>query len=304
MNRNRIILILFCAMLLVAGAGDYKDRGDWTPRDDLLLVGDENEVVWYNLDSTWTSDESDAADANTVSIRASGELEESYRGRMPTDSGEPNSVLMTPGDIDSQWVWAVIDSNLIIIDDGDANDVNIALPTLTPGSRIFVDANGFPLYEDNDNAYFDDVNDFAGFALGGIASGTRPNNYIQVYYLLNFDPDLLNVSVGWARDDVLVGPNNVRIGEGAGGLLREGFQNSLGGKGSGLGLVDETDNSFWGYQSGMNIETPAVRDEAYVAANNTTVLWFDSDWNLLDEENLGGGTTCTSIAVDSTGIVV
>lgn len=97
-------------MSLLFGAGDYKDRGDWTPRDDLLLIGDENEVVWYNLDAIYVDD---ANDANTVSIRASGGLTESYKMRWPIDSGEPNSVLMTPGDPNAQLVWAVIDANLV-----------------------------------------------------------------------------------------------------------------------------------------------------------------------------------------------
>jgi hypothetical protein len=55
-------------------------------------------------------------------------------------------------------------------------------------------------------------------------------------------------------------------------------------------------------------EVPAVppanqRPEAYVAANNVSVLWWDIDWNLLSEEFLGGGTVCASIAVDPNGIV-
>jgi hypothetical protein len=49
-------------------------------------------------------------------------------------------------------------------------------------------------------------------------------------------------------DDTAIGPNNVRIGHGAGVLLDESEENTLGGKDAGQYLVDSNDNTGWGYQ--------------------------------------------------------
>ena len=296
--------ILICILLLSAWAGivcgsygSYKDREDWGPRGDLILAFDEKEVVWYNLDDVYNDD---ANDANTVSIRASQATDETYYMRWPINSGDPNSVLMTPGDQNAQLVWATIDANLVDVNDG--NNVSIALPVLTPGSRIFVDANGFPLFEDNDNAYFDDVNDFAGFALGHIAGDPKPNNYIQVYNLLNFDPDLLNVSVGWARTDNMTGPNNVRIGEGAGGVITSGKQNAVGGKDAGASIVLRDDNAFWGYEAGANVGGGAFTSGDYL------YTYFSYNGGLvgvpLGDAALAGSLDASGAAVDKGGGLV
>lgn len=289
-----IVLIIFFLIACIA-YGTYGTYGDWGDYElavgDLLLLADEKEVVWYN-------------DSNTVSIRASELMAVDYYMRWPLNWGEPNSVLMTPGVQNAQLVWAIIDTNQIDVNWMEPNTPVIGLPVLTPGSRIFVDVNGYPLFEDNDNAYFDDINDFAGFALGHIAASTRPNNYIQVYKLLNFDPNLYNTSVGWSADDVLEGPNNVRFGYHAGRYLTKGKQNALGGRGSGERLTENEDNAFWGYQTGKYVETAPVRDEATVIANGSTVTWLDSDYNVLDYEDLNGPVLCTTVDVDPNGIVV
>ena len=136
--RITLITILTIATIAyaVGGVGSYKDRGDYeNKKGDILLSSDCAEMVWYSLDDTWASDDDDAADANTVSVRASQSLTETYYGRWPIDSGEPNSVLMTPGDTDSQWVWAIVDANLVDVNDSDANDVVIG--KTWEGQRFF-----------------------------------------------------------------------------------------------------------------------------------------------------------------------
>lgn len=237
---KKLIILLLTIGTLAIGAGDYGDGGDFDVADDILIINDENELVWYNWDTDFSYG---GTDFNTVSIRASGSLEESYRGRMPINSGDPNSVLMTPGDIDSQWVWATFDANWIVEDGNE-----FTFPTKTPWNVMFVGSDGYPLTEDpNDFTYYQPETAF-GIGMDNIAEGIYANNYIQVYYLLNFDPNLLNTSIGWARDDVLDGPNNVRIGDGAGGLLETSKENTLVGKDAGKPLVDVDDDTGVGYK--------------------------------------------------------
>jgi len=295
---NRNILIIFLSFFALIGLstlfgyGTYKGRGDYSnDTGNILLSADEKELVFYNLDDPYVSD---ILDANTVSFRASESMTTTYYLRLPIGYGEPNSVLATDGVQNAQLRWVFIDANLW----GDPN--TIELPTLTPGSRVFVDANGFPLYEDNANAYFDDVNDFAGFALGHITGDPKPNNYIQVYKLLDFEPTLFNTTIGMGTDDTTTGPNNVRIGHNAGVVLGEGYENSLGGKDAGLYLVDANDNTGWGYKViGGNATIPDVSPQTYTMTyiSEGSVIWGipinDGVMNSLDiggeARNVGGG---------------
>jgi hypothetical protein len=210
--------------------------------EKLVLVGDEKGVVWYNQSGS---------DWYWFAIHGSPNMVSDVNYIWPYADGTQYSALITDGN--GVLSWGFIDTNDFDVNDTDPNSIIIGLPVLTPGSRIFVDANGYPLYEDNDNAYFDDTNDFAGFALGHIASGTRPNNYIQVYKLLNFDPDLYNTSVGWSYTDSLTGPNNLRVGYHAGKGMTTGVRSAYGGRGSGEFANENTDNAFWGFQTGQNI---------------------------------------------------
>ncbi len=242
--KKLIILLLFIGTLAI-GAGDYGDGGDFDIPEDFLLLGDEEEIVFYNWDTAFAYG---SIDFNTVSIRASGQLEESYRGRMPINSGDPNSVLFTPGDIDSQWVWAVIESTLIDINSSDPNIISIGLPTKTPWNVMFADVNGYPLTDDpNDFTYYQPERAF-GIGMDSIVGRTYADNLIEVYSLLLFDPNTLSTSIGWGGDHSMTGPNNVRIGFGAGTALDTGIENTLGGKDAGLLLVDANDNSGWGYK--------------------------------------------------------
>lgn len=279
--KKLIILLLFIGTLAI-GAGDYGDGGDFDIPDDFLLLGDEEEIVFYNWDTAFSYG---GTDFNTVSIRASGQLEESYLGRMPINSGDPNSVLMTPGDIDSQWVWAQIDGDLVDINDSDPNIVIIGLPTKTPWNVMFADVNGYPLTDDpNDLTYYQPERAF-GIGMDSIAGRTYADNLIEVYSLLWFDPNTLSTSVGWGGDHSMTGPNNLRISFGAGSSLDDGYQNSLGGKDSGNSLIDNIDNSFWGYKSGENVtQGGAVRDEAYVKGCSENMQFFGS--NFVHTQNL------------------
>ena len=212
-----VVLVFVLSTTLAYGYGSYFDRGDYeNKRGDILLSYDEAELVWFNLDTPLYEN---ATDIKSISVRASGAMIETYYGRWPINSGEPNSVLLTPGDINSQWVWATIDANLI-----DGNDIE--LPTLTPGSIIFVDANGFPLYEDNPNLYYDDVNNFVGI------NTNSPRDRLEVVKRFVTDPLLFNTLVG--HED----GNSITVGK----------KNTLGGYQAGF-FLDSNDNTAWGYQA-------------------------------------------------------
>lgn len=258
MNK-KLAIFLLCVLAVLAGISaanyaprDHVDAGLYDHRfpRQVVLVGDERPVIWYNTSG---------GEWYWFSIRGSSSMVTDVNYIWPPADGTQYSALITDGN--GILSWGFMDANYFPYDPNDG----FQLPDRTPGSIIFVDTNNYPIWEDNDNLYFDDVNDFAGFALGHITGDPKPNNYIQVYKLLNFDPTLLNVSVGWARDDVLDGPNNVRIGEGAGGVLQTAKENALGGKDAGRYLVDANDNTGWGYKviGGLatDVRTP-IRDEA------------------------------------------
>ena len=238
----RIITIIFLILLTsfmaygTWGGGTWGDWGDLErPVGDIWLSADGTYVVWTNDNGT----------TYTVAVRASDAMTETYKGKWPIYSGEPNSVLMTPGDVNSQWIWAEVDANIIDINDP---NISIKLPTLTPWNVTFVDSNGFPIYEDpNDFTYYQPERAF-GIGMDSIAGRTYADNLIEVYSLLWFDPNTLSTSIGWGGDHSMAGPNNVRIGFGAGTSLRNGIENSLGGKDAGRALVDANDNTGWGYK--------------------------------------------------------
>lgn len=98
MRNSRNILVIFlitlCVLVVVwplfAEYGEYGDRGDFSARDDILLISDEEEVAWYNLDAD--------LDANTVSIRTLNEnnamLREAY-ARIWNDIRWPDWIYFT-----------------------------------------------------------------------------------------------------------------------------------------------------------------------------------------------------------------
>jgi len=219
---------------------------------------------WWDLNETYST-----------SIRTSGSASETYNMQWPIDSGDPNSFLMTPGDPNSQLVWGVFDANVIIVtpDPCDPNVVTISLPDRTPGSIIFVDANNYPVWEDNTNLYYDDVNDRVGIALGHIAGDPRPNNYIQAYSLLDFEPDLYNVTIGMGEDDTTTGTDNTRLGYHSGYSLTTGLQNTLGGKGAGRFLEADSNNTGVGYMVIGAVSEPGI--EPYPDPPPHTVPIYD-----------------------------
>lgn len=211
----------------------------------LVLVGDEKGVVWYNQD--------DSGDWWWFSIHGSPNMVSDQKYIWPATDGDPNAIIFTDGSGVLAF-GAGGDVNNVFVLDPDPNwaDPNGLYFNFEEGSIIFAAPDG-TLTEDNDNLYFDDVNDFAGFALGHIAADTRPNNFIQVYKLLNFDPDLFNTSIDWSYTDSLTGPNNVRVGYYAGKGMTSGTRNAYGGRSNGEFANENTDNAFWGYQAGQNI---------------------------------------------------
>jgi len=298
---KKAIIILLSIATIVYGHGSYKIRGDYENKTgNILLSADEKELVFYNLDDPYVSD---VLDANTVSLRASELLGETYYMRWPIDSGpDSNNVLMGNGSLDDQLWWGQVDANLI-----DGNDIK--LPEKTPWNVIFVDANGFPIYDDPNHFTYYQPSGYFGVGTDYITGQTYANNYIQVYTLLDFHPTLFNTTIGMGSDDVTTGPNNVRIGHGAGDALDEGYENTLGGKDAGTYLVDSNDNTGWGYKviggNGTGGIAAPFRDEATVISANAKVIWLASDYSVLAYEDLPGkAQVCNTVAVDPDGVVV
>jgi len=238
---KKAIIILLSIATIVYGHGSYKIRGDYeNKKGNILLSDDEKELVFYNLDTVYVDD---GNDANTVSFRASESMNVTYYMRLPVNWGDPNSVLTTEGIQNAQLRWDTFDANWIVHDGNE-----FTFPTKTPWCVIFVDANGYPLTDDPNNFTYYEPNTAFGVGLDNIAEGTYANNYIQVYTLLDFHPTLFNTTIGMGSDDVTTGPNNVRIGHGAGDALDEGYENTLGGKDAGTYLIDSNDNTGWGYK--------------------------------------------------------
>jgi len=171
-------------------------------------------------------------DTFEVTVRTAAGATETYQMKWPIDSGDPNQALCTDGGIDAQLFWGGF---------GDANGV---LPKKTPWNVMYVGADRYPLTEDpNYFTYYAPERAF-GVGFDGYA-----NNYIQVKNLLEFDPNLFNVTIGMGSDDTTTGPNNVRVGHGAGDSLLTATRNTLGGKDAGTYLQDANDNTAWGYKS-------------------------------------------------------
>jgi hypothetical protein len=208
--KTKIGIFLLCVLAVFAGvkAADHAprphvDQGLYDQRlpRQLVMVGDANKVVFYSKD--------EEGDWRWWSIRAPDTIILDANYIFPAEPNDVNSVLYIKS-VDSNEItldWGPFDANWVIQD----SNGTFTFPTKTPWCVIFVDANGYPLSEDPNNFTYYEPNTAFGIGLDNIAEGTYANNYIQVYKLLNFDPTLLNVSVGWARDDILDGPNNVRI---------------------------------------------------------------------------------------------
>jgi len=192
-------------------------------------------AYWWNVDETYST-----------SISASESLIASYNMIWPYNVGDPNAVLMTDGT--GTLRWALVDPNIIIVDPCDPNGPIIALPKKTPWNVIFVGANGFPIYDDPNHFTYYQPNGYFGVGTDYITGQTYANNYIQVYTLLDFEPDLHNVTIGLGQDDTTAGPNNTRLGHNAGPALDTGNENTLGGKDAGQYLVDANDNTGIGYK--------------------------------------------------------
>lgn len=296
----KIGIFLLCLFAVLSGIaiGDYAprphvDQGLYDQRlpRQLVLIGDEQPVIWYQTDgSEWY----------WFSIRSSPSMVTDVNYLWPIDQGDANSVLLTPGGSSPvQLVWATVDANLIDINDTDPNIVNIELPTKTPWNVMFADVNGFPLTDDPNNFTYYEPNTAFGIGLDNIAEGIYSNNFIQVYSLLDFHPTLFNTTIGMGSDDTTTGPNNVRIGYGAGAVLDEGYENTLGGKDAGQYLVDSNDNTGWGYKViGGNATIPNESEQTYkftyisesgdiwgIPVGDGKMTGLDAD----DAVNVGGG---------------
>lgn len=223
MERYRIIAPILMILAVIGGWAtadvaprphDNQERFDQRLPAKLVLVGDEKGVVWHNQDAS--------EDWWWFSILGSPNMVSDQKYIWPHADGAANSLLATDGT--GVLFWGPFDANSIIYDSNDG----FQLPDKTPGSIMFAHTDGFPLHEDNDNFYFDDVNDRIGIAL----SGTRPNNYIQVQDLIEFNNTLSNTELGWQ----------------AGNGITVGVRNSFGGYQAGL-YTDADDNTAWGYHA-------------------------------------------------------
>ncbi len=288
------IWILLCCFAAYAAANfapaAHVDKVIFDQRipEKILLVGDEKMVVWYNKSGSdwyWWSLRADAnmvTDANYVWPFAAGSAGDVLFIRQIEDTAE---VYLDWGLFDANWV--VVDGN------------EFTFPTRTPWRIMYADANEYPLCEDPNLLFYRPESAF-GVGLNNIAVGTLPNNYIQVYTLLDFEPNLLNVTIGRGSDDTATGPNNVTIGNSAGDGLTVGQRNTLGGNFAGEAIATRDDDSFYGFESGKNVGGGALAaplsDFKYAQIAENGAIWGvplgDKTIETLDADNavnVGGG---------------
>jgi len=288
MLKTRTILIVFSLLFAGMAVANLAPRphvdqdliDQRLPRQ-LVMVGDEGKIVWYNKD--------DAGDWWWWSLRASGSMVTDANYIWPWAGGDVNEALAIYSINGDEYAlyW------------GGFGDANGLLPDKTPWNVMFVGADGYPLTEDPNNFTYYQPETAFGLGLDNIAEGTYANNYIQVYSLLDFEPNLFNVTIGRGSDDTATGPNNVTIGRGAGNVLDEGYENTLGGKDAGRYLIDSNDNTGWGYKviggAGDGIFIPATYKYTYISENGSiwgipvtdrTLLCLDNGGAAV---NVGGG---------------
>jgi hypothetical protein len=248
------ILLMVLAVAGGVAMGSYAPRThvDYAPFDQrlprqLVMVGDEGKIVLYNQ----------AGDGNWYwwSVRASNDMVTDVNYIWPSVVGDVNSALS---------IYSIA-GNEVTLRWGGFSDANGLLPSKTPWNVMFVGADGYPLTEDPNNFTYYQPETAFGLGLDNIAESTYANNYIQVYSLLDFEPNLFNVTIGRGSDDTATGPNNVTIGHGAGDALDEGYENTLGGNYAGRYLIDSNDNTGWGYAVlGGESSTPGTAYTQYV----------------------------------------
>lgn len=246
MKKSGLDILLICVLSILTStvAANYAPRPhvDQTIYDQrlpgqLVMVGDEKKIVWYN--------NADDGEWYWFSIRASNDMVSDVNYVWPVADGDPNSVLATDGA--GILFWGAFDANSIIYDSNDG----FQLPDKTPGSVMFANTDGFPLWEDNPHLFYDDANDYFGVGLN------TPNNTIQVLDLINFYD---------SNETTMVG--------------RDTNQGDIG-----------TGNSFFGYKAGeRNTIGSGTEYLGHVIVNNTYVDMLDTDFALVEQRTYTGGT--------------